>query len=457
MAQRVPLSAHEISRERVSETLGKPITLLPSKRIARNRFLKTALTEFLSTFEPNNALTHGIPTDRLVNVYEKFGNGGYGIILTGNVMVHPQHLEAAGNAIIAKEIYSDHRHSQFAKMARASKSDGALAVVQLSHPGARTPQVLNPSTLSSSNVPIEPTPREGVFGAPVPMTIEQIKAEVIDRFAYAAKFLHSAGFDGIQLQGAHDYIFNQFWSSKYNHRTDHYGGSLENRLRLIRETYEAIRKVVPVETGFVVGIKLNSGDFQSDKHTPEEGLAIIQAIDQIGFDFLELFGGVMEPTENAGKRESTIQREAFYFQFGKQLRANLYNTKLYLGGGFRTLPAMVAAFENNETDGIGLGRPTTAEPDIAWKILEKGIQSVASNPFASDFFLTYCASQTQMFQMGSTTMAQANGDPCHGIFDLSAMNVAQNYAKALEKFISQILIKKEISPVVFEYVTCPTA
>jgi 2,4-dienoyl-CoA reductase-like NADH-dependent reductase (Old Yellow Enzyme family) len=93
------------------------------------------------------------------------------------------------------------------------------------------------------------------------------------------QYVVSTGFDGIQLHGAHGYLLAQFLSPTTNKRTDRYGGSVENRARIVVETYEAIRKEIPAETGFVVGIKMNSVEFQDNGLANEEAAYIAQTLD----------------------------------------------------------------------------------------------------------------------------------------------------------------------------------
>lgn len=83
--------------------------------------------------------------------------------------------------------------------------------------------------------------RGSKYGKPIPLSVEQIKTEVIDRFVFASKQAQAAGFDGVELHGAHGYLLAQFLSTRTNKRTDQYGGSVENRVRVIEEVYRAIR------------------------------------------------------------------------------------------------------------------------------------------------------------------------------------------------------------------------
>ncbi|EFO83218.1 hypothetical protein CRE_31588 [Caenorhabditis remanei] len=244
-----------------SEILGEKLKF-PNGRTAQNRFLKAAMTERLSTYSPEDLKKHGLPTEHILNIYDKWGHGQFGMTLTANVLVDPTNLEAVGNAIIFKEGDSSERRALYTQWAQKMKQDGSLAIVQLSHAGRQTPSYVNPSPWSASDVQLK-TP-DNQYGKPIGLTLEQVKIEVIDRFVYAAKFSFECGFDGVELHGAHGYLLSQFTSLTTNKRTDRYGGSLENRNRLILEIYDEIRKEIPSED-FLIGLKTNSVEFQSEE------------------------------------------------------------------------------------------------------------------------------------------------------------------------------------------------
>jgi 2,4-dienoyl-CoA reductase-like NADH-dependent reductase (Old Yellow Enzyme family) len=166
-------------------------------------------------------------------------------------------------------------------------------------------------------------------------TYEEI-AKITNSFAHAAEFQEKAGYDGIQLHGAHGYLLAQFLSPTTNRRTDQYGGSLENRIRLITEIATEVRK--RVSSFFILGIKINSVEFQ-DKG-PREGR----------FDYVELSGGTYESL--AFKHE----RESFSLDFAEETVKPLKHTRTYITGDFKTVGTMVKVLE--ACDGIGLARPS---------------------------------------------------------------------------------------------------
>ncbi|KAI6192121.1 Oxidored-FMN domain-containing protein [Aphelenchoides bicaudatus] len=406
--------------------LKEPLHFKTSGRVARNRILKSALTELISTYNPSDIKKSGLPTQRLINLYEKFGNGEYGVLLTGNVPVDPWHLEAPGNFFLAKEGDTEERRNLTKQLAKAAKSDGALALVQLTHAGRQTAAGVNPSPFSASDVQLGVESRGSKYGKPIPLSIEQIKTEVVDRFVFAAKQAKEAGFDGVELHGAHGYLLAQFLSTRTNKRTDQYGGSVRNRARVIEEVYNAIRKEIPASTGFVIGIKINSVEFQHDADNINDVIETAKFLDDLGLDFIELSGGTYE----------NKKREAFFGDFAKTIVPHIKNAVVYLTGGFRTVPAMVQAIKNNETQGVGIGRPVTSEPDLPKKILSGEITGVPYSHYEHDFIVALNISLTQMGHAGLTTFEEAKGNPSHGIPDFSAKEDADKFAAALALWLA---------------------
>ncbi|KAH7701926.1 Protein W06H8.2 [Aphelenchoides avenae] len=400
--------------------LAQPLKFPSSGRTAKNRILKAALSEMICIYDAKNPLKSGVPTERYVNLYEKFGNGGFGVLVTGNIMVHPTHLEGPGNLVLTEEVDTPDRRAQLARAAKNAKSDGALAIAQLSHAGRQTPVHINPRPFSASDVQLKVNLGGRKFGVPTQLTVEQIKTEVVDRFVYTALAIKDAGFDGVELHGAHGYLLSQFLSPTTNKRTDQYGGSAANRLRIVLETYEAIRKVIPASTGFVVGIKINSVEFQDGGLQANDAAQIAEALDNAGFDFIELSGGTYENLAFGHRKESTKKREAFFLDFCQLIKPRIKRAVVYLTGGFRTVPGMVAAVERGDADGVGIGRPAMSEPDFAKKILGGAVQSAAYNPYEYDFLMGGAAGCLQMTLAGGTTLEQAGGDPCYGIADFSS-------------------------------------
>ena len=343
----------------------------------------------MAHYTPNNPATHGLPTSTHVNMYEKWSAGGYGVVVTGNVMIDQFHLEGPGNTIIQKELDSPERRAVWKEIASRAKEQGNLIIAQVGNAGRQTPKFINPRPFSSSTVALNKTVlglRE--FGEPIELTTEQVKTEIIDKFVYAAKYLYDAGFNGVQLHGAHGYMIAQFLSNTTNKRTDKYGGSPRNRAQIVVDIYNAIREEIPASTGFIIGIKLNSVEFQNEGLTTNEAQEVARTLDEAGLDFLELSGGTYEELAFEHKRESTKKREAYFAEFAGQIKPVVKNAIIYVTGGFRTVPGMVQAIRDGITDGIGLGRPATGEfGEIEFsKLSYNNIFQISQHEFSIELF-----------------------------------------------------------------------
>ncbi|KAF2231715.1 FMN-linked oxidoreductase [Viridothelium virens] len=401
--------------------LGKPLQFEFSGKTAPTRFLKAAMTERISSWHPTDLDARGVPSDTLINAYKHWGEGGFGVILTGNTMIEPDQLEAAGNPVIPRKAsFSGERFSAFKKQADAAKAHGALIVCQLSHPGRQTAKNLQPDPVSASDVQLEGNVMGMEFAKPHPATQDEIN-RIIDGFAHASEYLEKAGYDGVELHGAHGYLLAQFLSETTNQRTDKYGGSLENRARLIIEITQEIRK--RTKPDFIVGIKLNSVEFQNKGFQPEEAKTLCQLLEQNRFDFVELSGGTYESLAFEHKRESTKKREAFFLDFADQITPHIKKTKSYITGGLKTAGAMVNALKS--VDGVGLARPVCQEFHLPLDILQgKALGAIKQKIDIDNFGLTNVAAGSQIKQVGKE----------HEPIDLSDDSQVEAFTKDMGKW-----------------------
>ncbi len=378
--------------------LGKPVKLASSGLTAPNVFLKAAMTERLSSWDQHDPSKRGTPSDELIRLYEEWGKGGYGIILSGNVIVDPMNLEATGNPVFHRSVTTPHHTEQWQRLATAAKAGGSLFIVQLSHGGRQTADFIQPNPVSASDIQLGPS-FGMTFAKPHSATKEEIK-EITEDFAYAAEYAHKIGADGVQLHGAHGYLIAQFLAESTNTRTDEYGGSLHNRARLLYEIIEAIKARVN-DPKFSIAIKLNSVEFQRGGLQTEEAAEICNKLNELGLDWVELSGGTYEKVGFEHKRESTKAREGFFLEFADLIKPRAGNMKIWVTGGFRTAKAMVDAINQGSTDGIGLARPISQELDLPKKILNGEVSSAVKSALdPSDYGISLIASGVQMRQAG---------------------------------------------------------
>ncbi|KAF2435534.1 FMN binding oxidoreductase [Tothia fuscella] len=353
-------------------SLSESVTL-PSGLVLPNRLVKAALAE-------NMAAKDHQPGPKFEKAYSEWAAGGWGGILTGNIMVDDRFCGSPGDLIIDKNPPLE----KWKAYAAAIKSKGVPAIAQINHPGRQAP-IMSGGTRSFFDKAIAPSAiplnigdnliakaaRVLVFGTPREMSSEDIQI-TIRQFADASRFLAEAGFDGIELHGAHGYLIAQFLSPKSNHRNDAYGGSVEKRAKFAVETLQAIRRAVP--KGFTVGMKLNSAD-ASQAGSLEETLTQIRLITEVGIDFLEISGGsyenpqMMQTSAVPRKSARSSAREAFFLDFARAVRARFPKLILMVTGGFRSRKGMEAAVEEGACDIIGLGRPSVVNPHWPKEIL----------------------------------------------------------------------------------------
>ena len=326
---------------------------LPCGQILPNRIMKSALSEALG--DRRNS-----PDHRLEQLYATWSRGGYGLLVTGNVMVDRTQLGEPGNIVIEDERDLD----ALTRWAKTTKDAGVPIWVQLNHPGRQA----NPLALGHTPVAPSPVPLD-IPGASTPRELTSGEIEgIIERFAAAALVCETAGFDGVQIHGAHGYLVAQFLSPLANRRDDEWGGDPQRRMRFVLEVVRRIRALV--SPGFAVGIKLNSADFQRGGFTEDESRAVVAALAQEGLDLIEVSGGSYEsPAMMGSAAASTRAREAYFLDYARTVRALAGDVPLAVTGGFRSRTAMEGAIGAGECDVVGIGRPTATTTDAADVIL----------------------------------------------------------------------------------------
>lgn len=333
----------------------------PNGQSAKNRIFKSAMEEQLAR--------HNAPTDSLVRLYDIWAKGGAGVLVTGNVMV-----SAKGKGSIHDVVLTDESSMPALQdWAKAGTQDGTLLIMQINHAGKQSPKVLSPTPVAPSAVPLKGM--ESMINPPRELSEEEI-ITIIRQFARTAQIAEKAGFSGVQIHGAHGYLVSQFLSPHHNQRSDKWGGSLENRMRFLLEIYQAIRAVVG--KGFLVGVKLNSADFQKGGFDETDSIAVVATLSELGIDFIEISGGNYESPAMFAPKESTRKREAFFIDYAQKVRA-VSQVPLIITGGFRSQSAMNDALTGGDLDLVGIARPFALMPDLP-KRLQNGTYTPVDTP-----------------------------------------------------------------------------
>ncbi len=302
-------------------SLFSPLTL-PNGTVITNRIAKAAMEE-------NMADADHAPSEGLIRLYRAWAEGGAGLIITGNVMVDARAMTGPAGVVL-----QDARHlDRFQDWATTARSGGGQIWMQINHPGRQMPASMAQETLAPSAIPLDLGRQSKMFPVPRAMTADDI-ADVTRRFIHTAGLAERAGFDGVEIHAAHGYLLSQFLSPLSNRRTDQWGGSLENRARLLLDIVRGVRS--SVRPYFAVSVKLNSADFQRGGFSPDDARAVVRMLDGLGVDLVELSGGSYEAPAMMGssRDERTLAREAYFLDFARDI-ATVATMPLMVTGGIR--------------------------------------------------------------------------------------------------------------------------
>ena len=312
----------------------------------KNRFVRSATYEGMA--EPD-----GQVTDELLDCMAELARGEVGLIISGHAYVIRE--GQAGPRQMG--LYSDELIDGLKQMASVVHDNGGRIAAQLAHAGKWGIGKGAFAPLSSSDVMADEVQTATA------MTSADIE-RTVKAFGDAARRAVDAGFDAVQIHSAHGYLLTQFLSPFYNRRADEYGGSLENRARLLIEVYEEIRKQVGPE--FPVLVKINSEDFVEGGMTSEEMLQVSRWLEERGVDAIEMSGGTFDSGNlgpvRTGACESEEQ-EVFYRSVAEAFKKEI-GVPLILVGGFLSFSLAEQAVTSGLTDYVALCRPLIREPHL---------------------------------------------------------------------------------------------
>lgn len=239
-----------------------------------------------------SATSEGLATDQMVSYYTSFANGGFGLIITEGI--YPDDKYSQGYLNQPGIVYEEQIQA-WRKVVDSVHQAGSKIFAQLMHAGALSQgnrfvnEAIAPSAVPPKGEQMEIYGGKGAFPTPKEATKDEI-TEVINGFANAAKNAQAAGFDGVEIHGANGYILDQFLTDYTNVRTDEYGGTTENRVRLLVEVSKAVRKAVGQD--FTVGIRISQGKINDNEHKwarkEKDAEIIFGQLAQAGLDFIHV-------------------------------------------------------------------------------------------------------------------------------------------------------------------------
>ncbi|MBI5571603.1 MAG: NADH:flavin oxidoreductase [Desulfomonile tiedjei] len=304
----------------------------------------------------------GFVTDRAIEFYSTVTDGGIGLIVTGF-----QYVMANGIAMpYQMGNYSDDCLEGLSRLVGAIHSRGGKVVAQLVHTGSKANPKLfpEPGEIWGPSAVTDPL----TSSTPKEMTQQDIH-QVIEAYAAAASRSQKAGFDGIQLHGAHGYGINQFLSPATNQRTDGYGGDVNRRYRLLGEVMEAVKGAVGKD--YPVFIKLSAHDYVEGGFTPEEALHVARRLAEDGIDGIEVSAGSRASSDGMIPSRKNVlkeEHEAYLAPLAARFKETV-NVPIVTVGGFRSPGVVSKVLSDGLADYVALCRPLIRQPDLInrWK------------------------------------------------------------------------------------------
>jgi len=308
----------------------------------------------------NYALKDGTVTDRQIDYYEERSKGGAGLVIVEISCVDAP----VGKGTMRQICIDDDRFIPgLSRLAEAIKRHGAKAAIQLHHAGRQT------SSKLTGNQPVAPSPIPVTGGEqPRELAVSEI-AVLVTRFAEAAERAKKAGFDGVEIHGAHGYIISGFLSSLSNHRQDAYGGSVESRARFLLEVIKAIRDKVGRE--YPVWCRLSAVEIGAEGGiTLEETQVVAQLAEKAGVDAIHVSAHTVGPA----RRPPMAQPPGSFVPLAEGIKKVVSVPVIVVG---RIPPELgEGILRDGKADFISMGRALLADPHVPQKVAMGSMEDI---------------------------------------------------------------------------------
>lgn len=313
----------------------------------KNRFFRSATYEGMAD-------ENGHITKELFKVYEALASGGVGTIITGITAVTDLEEFIPGQTAI----YEDSFIGEYKRITEIAHKYDAKIILQAGAAGTQTVKNEDGKKVAWGPSNVEDL---GYKNTPHEMTLDEILL-VQEAFANAAIRAKKAGFDGIQLHSAHGYLLSKFLTPYYNRRNDEYGGSIENRARMLLETYKKMRDQVGSE--YPILVKVNSEDFMEQGITFEECKYVCKKLEEAGIDAIEISGGSLSSHPNESYSRKIAKGQSPYFMPYAEKIKHEVKIPVISVGGIRDFTELTEILNETSIDYFALSRPLIRESDL---------------------------------------------------------------------------------------------
>jgi 2,4-dienoyl-CoA reductase-like NADH-dependent reductase (Old Yellow Enzyme family) len=310
--------------------------------------------------QTNYAKEDGTATERLIRFHETIAKNNVGLSIVGATGISP--VSRLGTHSFC--LYEDRHVESARKLFDAIRTAGSVPGVQPNHGGrVMSPELAGNDMVGPSAIP---SPATGV--TPRELTREEID-EIIGQFVHTAEAAKHAGAAMVEFHGAHSFLLNQFMSPAANRRTDEFGGSTENRARIVRNILERAR--TRVGDDFVLGLRMSVEDYVDGGLTIAESIDMIRMFVDSGLDIIHVSGGGID----TGPRMIQEAVEGNLLKLAGEIRKNVNIPVIGVGGVLR-LEQAERALEEGLADMVAIGRALIADPELVTKSLAEKPESV---------------------------------------------------------------------------------
>lgn len=320
--------------------------LITDKIELKNRIVMPPMANDLSSPE-------GEVTDRHIEHYKARAQADVGLIIVEHSYIVPEGKMSVNQL----GIHTDELIPGLTRLPKSIREAGAKSAIQLTHAGANTTSAVcgcQPS--GPSNIPVP-----GREEKPRPLEREEIST-LVEAYRQAARRAREAGFDSIEIHGAHGFLLNEFVSPHTNRRSDEYGGSLENRLRFPLDVITAVRQ--QVGAGYPLLYRFGASDFLQNGLTLEEAQKIAPLLVDAGIDILDISGGL------CGSRPKDLKDiQGFFVPLAQSIKSVVEVPVIAVGGITDPVFANSLIVEE-KVDLVAVGRALLKNPNWAREALE---------------------------------------------------------------------------------------
>jgi 2,4-dienoyl-CoA reductase-like NADH-dependent reductase (Old Yellow Enzyme family) len=312
-----------------------------NKLVLTNRFVRSATMDAMAR--------GGMISEAEQKLYRELGQGDIGLIISHGLYPTKEGQCSPGQL----SVHNDDSIPSLSQLTRVVHRGGSKIAAQILHGGWMCSKEVTGLSPVGPSEAVHPLSKSAVRQ----LSSDEVY-ELIGDYAKAASRIIEAGFDAIQLHGAHSWLISAFLSPATNRRQDKWGGSAENRARFVREIYRSIRQVAG--TDYPILIKLGLKDYHPEGKSISEGIEVTRLLQQDGFDAIEVSEGLEQDFFHHIRTDAT---SPYYLEECRQARKDL-SLPLILVGGMRNLKDMQQVLDDGIADAISMCRPFIMNPGL---------------------------------------------------------------------------------------------